>query len=180
MLPSIPLLLQHTTISDYSFAASSSQAPPLHIHLKQHESFLVTAGQVCTTMDYALSDQTWTPQDPIQTIIPYRPHRFWPCPSATEDSTILIWAHPSNAESAMDGLFFMNLLRWISDVKDPAVDVGIDIFQLSLLEYVLFFSIIFYFFSFQVHQYAESPFLVPVRCGWSRHRSYELTLAFQN
>ncbi|MCJ1341510.1 hypothetical protein MMC09_006806 [Bachmanniomyces sp. S44760] len=87
-------------------------------------------------MDYALSDQTWTPQDPIQTIIPYRPHRFWPCPSATEDSTILIWAHPSNAESAMDGLFFMNLLRWISDVKDPAVDVGIDIFQLSLLEEV--------------------------------------------
>ncbi|KAL4874378.1 hypothetical protein BJY04DRAFT_17490 [Aspergillus karnatakaensis] len=78
---------------------SHPQAPPLHIHFAQSESFLVTAGAVGTTTTYNLIDTVHTPSasynqvtppsglsPPIPSrnasgevaIPPWTPHNFWP------------------------------------------------------------------------------------------------------
>ncbi|EXJ56785.1 hypothetical protein A1O7_07129 [Cladophialophora yegresii CBS 114405] len=101
-----------------------SQSPPLHLHFQQAESFIVLSGEVGTTTTYSLIDTIHTPQNTPPSnpyhIAPWMPHRFWPSPAATEDTVMLVWAHPNPEGLAdkMDRLFFQTLLMYVSDVRE--------------------------------------------------------------
>ena len=71
-----------------------------------------------TTTLYDCSDRIWTPQDAPHQIKTWTPHRFWPDPAATEDTTALFWAHPTSVPNPMDWLFFQNLLCYFSDAAE--------------------------------------------------------------
>ncbi|KAF3046092.1 hypothetical protein E8E12_011010 [Didymella heteroderae] len=94
---------------------SHPQAPPLHLHFLQAETFFVTKGIIGTTLGYSTQDQSWKAGSHHE-IAPWTPHCFWPHPDAREDSTVYVWAHPDAGDEAMDCLFFENLLRYMSDV----------------------------------------------------------------
>lgn len=80
---------------------SHPQAPPLHIHFSQSESFIVTSGAIGTTTTYATVDTIHTPDGNhsqatteakkpkgpplasrssrgVSQIPPHTPHNFWP------------------------------------------------------------------------------------------------------
>jgi hypothetical protein len=118
------------------------QVPPLHLHFEQSETSQVLAGRVGTTNGYSLTDTIWTPADPPHEIPPWQPHSFWPVTDNTEDSVILVWAHPSGTPDAMDRLFFTNLLRYISDVHERKLSM--DVLQLMMTQSVTYM----YFFFF--------------------------------
>ncbi|XPS95040.1 hypothetical protein M3J09_004334 [Ascochyta lentis] len=93
------------------------QAPPLHLHFSQSESFLVAKGTVGTTTGWDVQDRTWTKANTPHEIEPWVPHRFWPHPEADQDTVLYLWAHPDVDES-MDRLFFENLLMYVSDASE--------------------------------------------------------------
>ncbi|KAK7900711.1 hypothetical protein LTR67_002995 [Exophiala xenobiotica] len=105
---------------------SHAQSPPLHIHFQQSETFHVVCGSIGTTTTYSAIDTIHTPPDTTTTtgaakpheIAPWVPHSFWPDPNASQDTTILVWAHPNpdDMDEKMDRLFFQNLLMYVSDV----------------------------------------------------------------
>ncbi|KAF2116528.1 hypothetical protein BDV96DRAFT_28095 [Lophiotrema nucula] len=97
---------------------SHGQSPPLHLHFAQSESFFVSSGLLGTTTTWDNVDKAFTPADGVQEFPPWMPHRFWPHPEAKEDTTIYVWAHPDQVQQPMDWLFFLNLLRYISDVDE--------------------------------------------------------------
>lgn len=115
-----------TKISDHS------QAPPLHLHFDQSETFQIISGQVGTTTGWQIEDRIWTASDGAQEIKPWVPHRFWPVPECDQDTVLLLWAHPSAVAEPMDRLFFENLLRYTSDVYEGKVSM--DPLQLMLLQ----------------------------------------------
>ncbi|KAL1601077.1 hypothetical protein SLS59_005746 [Nothophoma quercina] len=93
------------------------QAPPLHLHFQQSETFLVTKGTVGTTTSYELTDRAWSKgMEPFE-IKPWTPHKFWPHPEAQEDTVLYLWAHP-DVDEKMDRLFFENLLMYVSDASE--------------------------------------------------------------
>ncbi|KAH6618634.1 hypothetical protein C7974DRAFT_400527 [Boeremia exigua] len=105
-----------------SLGKAHPQAPPLHLHFSQSETFLVTQGTVGTTTGYELTDTVWAAGMQPQEIVPWVPHRFWPDPDASEDSTVYVWAHP-DADEWMDRLFFENLLKYVSDASEGKVKI---------------------------------------------------------
>lgn len=111
------------------------QAPPLHVHFIQSESFQVLSGCVGTTEGYDVQDIIWTPSMTTtpHEITPNIPHKFWPVPDCEEDSTILLWAHPDGSDEDMDRIFFGNLLRYMSDVH--AKKVTMDPFRMMLMQH---------------------------------------------
>ncbi|KEF63752.1 uncharacterized protein A1O9_01730 [Exophiala aquamarina CBS 119918] len=119
---------------------STAQSPPLHIHFLQSESLAVLSGQVGTTTTYDLVDTIHTPQNTGEAtpyeITPMRPHTFWPHPDATEDTTFLLWAHPSpdDMDQKMDRLFFQNLLLYLSDISNGKEQMSI--LQIMLMQHV--------------------------------------------
>jgi hypothetical protein len=96
----------------------------------------VLSGEVGTSTTWDDVDTIHTPQNTGVSnphhIPPWIPHRFWPSPNATEDTTILVWAHPNpkDMDDKMDRYFFTCLLRYISDVSEKKE-------QLSLLKVML-------------------------------------------
>jgi hypothetical protein len=98
----------------------------------------VLSGEVGTTTTYSLIDTIHTPEtapasNPYH-IPPWMPHRFWPSPAATEDTTILVWAHPNpeHMDDKMDRLFFQTLLMYVSDVREGKV--GISLLQVMIIQ----------------------------------------------
>jgi hypothetical protein len=93
---------------------------------------------VGTTTTYDLVDTIHTPETTNEAhpyeITPMTPHTFWPDPSATEDTTFLIWAHPNpdDMDERMDRLFFQNLLKYISDVAEKKEPLSI--LQIMLMQ----------------------------------------------
>ncbi|KAK5467854.1 hypothetical protein LTS15_000827 [Exophiala xenobiotica] len=120
--------------------SASQQSPPLHIHFQQSETFSVVRGSIGTTTTYSAIDTIHTPHDTTTTgaatkpheIAPWVPHSFWPDPNASQDTTILVWAHPNpdDMDEKMDRLFFQNLLMYVSDVAEGKE-------KLSLLQVML-------------------------------------------
>ncbi|KAI9739841.1 MAG: hypothetical protein M1818_004897 [Claussenomyces sp. TS43310] len=109
------------------------QSPPLHLHFNQSESFTVLSGSVGTTHTWSATDHIWTPADGIVTIEPWKPHTFWADGNATEDTTILLWAHPDGTEDDMDRAFFHNILFYVSDLHEGKAKM--DPFQLMLMQH---------------------------------------------
>ncbi|KIW83376.1 hypothetical protein Z517_02621 [Fonsecaea pedrosoi CBS 271.37] len=105
------------------------QAPPLHLHFQQSESLAVLSGELGTTTTYSRIDTIHTPQTtpPARPhhIAPYMPHQIWPSPSAKEDTTMLIWAHPNpkDMDDKMDRLFFQTLLLYRRHISATALVV---------------------------------------------------------
>ena len=99
---------------------SHPQSPPLHLHFKQFESFRVLSGAIGTTEGYSLEDRINTPETTkiAHQIPPNIPHTFWPVAGLTEDTVILLWAHPDGGDADMDKVFFGNILRYLSDVHE--------------------------------------------------------------
>ncbi|KAF2810503.1 uncharacterized protein BDZ99DRAFT_463077 [Mytilinidion resinicola] len=97
------------------------QSPPLHLHFDQSESFRVLSGAVGTTSTWGAVDRVWTAEDGEQEVKPWVPHTFWPAPTASEDTVILVWAHPTNVPEPMDWLFFQNLLMLVSDIAEKKI-----------------------------------------------------------
>ncbi|KAK5456385.1 hypothetical protein LTR20_009326 [Exophiala xenobiotica] len=107
---------------------SHAQSPPLHIHFQQSETFSVVRGSIGTTTTYSAIDTIHTHPDTTTTgaatkpheIAPWVPHSFWPDPNASQDTTILVRAHPNpdDMDEKMDRLFFQNLLMYVSDVAE--------------------------------------------------------------
>jgi hypothetical protein len=112
------------------------------MHHQQAESFTVLRGEIGTTTTYAALDTIHTPRtcppSHPHTINPWVPHTFWPSPAATEDSTLLVWAHPNpvagggggagwhgDDEKIMDRLFFQNILMYTSDVAEGKEKLGL-------------------------------------------------------
>jgi len=62
------------------------------------------------------------------------PHSFWPSPTAEEDTTFLVWAHPKDVPEPMDWLFFQNLLMLVSDIEEKKVPM--DILGIMLMQHV--------------------------------------------
>lgn len=60
------------------------------------------------------------------------PHTFWPCLDSTEDTTVLIWAHPTAVPEAMDLAFFQNILMYVSNVHERKTST--DPFQIMLMQ----------------------------------------------
>lgn len=114
------------------------QAPPLHLHFSQSETFLVTKGTVGTTLGYETQDQAWKAGMQPYEIAPWVPHRFWPHPDADEDSTIYVWAHPE-VDEKMDRLFFENLLKYVSDASEASQvnggKVKLDLVQMLVMQH---------------------------------------------
>jgi hypothetical protein len=52
-------------------------------------------------------------------------HTFYPCPDATEDSTMYMWAHPEAVPDPMDRLFFQCLLGYLSDVYEKKQSMSV-------------------------------------------------------
>ncbi|KIW56491.1 hypothetical protein PV05_05150 [Exophiala xenobiotica] len=119
---------------------SHAQAPPLHIHFQQSETFYVLRGSVGTTTTYAAIDTIHTPSTTGEAkpheIVPWMPHNFWPDPNASEDITILVWAHPDpdDMDEKMDRLFFQNLLMYVSDVAEGKEKLSV--LQVMLTQHV--------------------------------------------
>jgi hypothetical protein len=128
--------VNNATSSSSTDQNSQSQSPPFHLHFNQLESFSVLSGEIGTTLDYSCIDTIHTPQsnppDKPHHIDKWMPHRFWPSPTAKEDSVLLVWAHPSDVDEKMDRLFFQNLLMYISDVSENKR--GMDVLQLCLMQ----------------------------------------------
>ncbi|KIW65281.1 hypothetical protein, variant [Phialophora macrospora] len=115
------------------------QSPPLHLHFQQAETFVVLSGQVGTTTTFSTIDAIYTPEttpasNPCH-IVPWVPHRFWPSPAATEDTTILLWAHPNpeHMDDKMDRLFFQTLLLYLSDVSEGKE--RLDLLQVMIIQH---------------------------------------------
>ncbi|KAJ4381042.1 hypothetical protein N0V86_003389 [Didymella sp. IMI 355093] len=96
---------------------SHPQAPPLHLHFSQSETFFVSKGIIGTTLGYEAKDHAWKAgmQHEIE---PWTPHCFWPHPEAQENSTMYVWAHPDAGDESMDRLLFENLLKYVSDASE--------------------------------------------------------------
>ena len=117
------------------------QAPPLHLHFSQSESFVVLAGRIATTTGYDCKDTIWTAANTCSkklahTITPWTPHRFWPVPpehpskspeeerASKEDAVLIVWAHPhasgdmASGGADMDYLFFRNVVAMASDMHE--------------------------------------------------------------
>ncbi|KAJ9615584.1 hypothetical protein H2200_001659 [Cladophialophora chaetospira] len=107
------------------------QSPPLHLHFQQAESFIVLSGEIGTTTTYSRIDTIHTPENTPPSrphnIPPWGPHRFWPSPNATEDTTIMVWAHPNptDMEDKMDRLFFQCLLFYVSDISEKKAPLSL-------------------------------------------------------
>jgi hypothetical protein len=104
-------------LSSMKAGKSHSQAPPLHLHFDQSETFLVTKGIIGTTTGWDVQDRAWTRENTPFEIEPWVPHKFWPHPDSEEDAVIYVWAHP-DVEEKMDRLFFANLLMFVSDASE--------------------------------------------------------------
>lgn len=97
-------------------------------------------GSVGTTTTYAAIDTIHTPSTTGEAkpheIVPWMPHNFWPDPNASEDITILVWAHPDpdDMDEKMDRLFFQNLLMYVSDVAEGKEKLSV--LQVMLTQYV--------------------------------------------
>lgn len=104
----------------------------------QSESLIVLSGRVGTTTSYDLVDTIHTPETATEAnpyeITPMTPHTFWPDATATEDTTVLIKAHPSldGMDERMDRLFFQSLLNYISDVAEKKE--SFDVLQIMVLQ----------------------------------------------
>lgn len=102
----------------------------------------MVSGEVGTTTTYGTVDTIHTPQNTPESrphqIPPWHPHRFWPSPSATEDSTLIVWAHPNpdDMDDKMDRLFFQNVLMYVSDVAEEKEKLSVP--QAMLMQYVSF------------------------------------------
>lgn len=114
-------------------------APPFHLHFSQSETFTILQGQMGTTLGYEYEDKIWTPENTKtpHEIKPYTPHRFWPIPDATEDATMLVWAHPKMNEEgdfppALDQWFFLTLFKYMNDVHEGKA--SLDIGQIMLMQ----------------------------------------------
>lgn len=108
------------------------QAPPLHLHFSQAETFFVTKGIIGTTLGYSATDQAWKAGTHHE-IAPWTPHCFWPHLHATEDSTMYVWAHPDAGSDSMDRLFFENLLKYVSDASEGKTKL--DLVQVMVMQH---------------------------------------------
>jgi len=72
-----------------------------------------------------------TPPGEPHEITPWVPHRFWPVPDAKEDSTLIVWAHPDDADDKMDDVFFKNLLMYTSDVHEGKAKLSLSQIMLT-------------------------------------------------
>jgi hypothetical protein len=124
------------THSSSHLGKSHPQAPPLHLHFSQKESFYVKSGIVGTTSSYSALDRKHVGESDIVTIDEWEPHRFWPHPEASGDSVMYVWAHPDETGKGdeMDRAFFENLLRYLSDVVEGKK--GLDLVQVMLMQHV--------------------------------------------
>ena len=73
---------------------------------------------------YSVTKRIQTPKDGPHEIKPWVPHTFHPVPESTEDTIILMWAHPDDVDEIMDRIFFTNLLMYASDVAEGKVSLN--------------------------------------------------------
>jgi hypothetical protein len=59
-------------------------------------------------------------------------YSFWPYPDSKEDATIYLWCHPTDVPELMDGVFFENLLRYLSDATEKKV--GMSLMQIMSIQ----------------------------------------------
>ncbi|GAM41091.1 hypothetical protein TCE0_041f13952 [Talaromyces pinophilus] len=114
--------------------AAHPQTPPLHLHFSQSETFEVLQGKIATVEGWSVTKRIWTPEDEQHEIKPWVPHSFQPVPDSTEDTIILVWAHPEDVDEMMDRVFFKNLLMYVSDVHEKKV--SLNPFQIMLTQHV--------------------------------------------
>ena len=127
-----------------------------------------------TTTTYAAVDTIHTPSTTGEAkpheIVPWVPHNFWPDPNASEDITILVWAHPDpdDMDEKMDRLFFQNLLMYVSDVAEGKEKLSV--LQVMLTQYVrtmfLYFFVSFSPFSFPPLEFFHSPKTCTMKSAW--------------
>ncbi|KFY49255.1 hypothetical protein V495_00636 [Pseudogymnoascus sp. VKM F-4514 (FW-929)] len=110
------------------------QAPPLHLHFNQSETFQVLQGQVATVEGWSVATTVYTREDGPHEIKPWVPHSFNPVPDSPEDTVVLVWAHPDDVDEMMDRVFFTNLLMYVSDVHEKKV--SLNPFQIMLTQHV--------------------------------------------
>ncbi|KAE9379686.1 hypothetical protein N431DRAFT_527040 [Stipitochalara longipes BDJ] len=114
--------------------AGYPQAPPLHLHFNQSESFEVLQGKMTFVKGYSVTKKVYTPEDGRLEIKPWVPHSFHPHAEGTEDTIFLSWAHPDNTDEIMDRVFFTNLLLYNSDVFEKKVPLNP--FQIMLTQHI--------------------------------------------
>lgn len=71
-----------------------------------------------------MTRRVWTRDDESHEIKPWVPHSFQPVADSPEDTIMLVWAHPENADEMMDRVFFKNLLMYVSDVHEKKVSMN--------------------------------------------------------
>ncbi|KAF2103825.1 hypothetical protein NA57DRAFT_50692 [Rhizodiscina lignyota] len=98
------------------------------------ETFQVLKGSIGTTTTYSKIDTIRTPDMGPVNVRTMVPHSIWPDPNATEDSVLLMWAHPTDVPGPMDSLFFKNLFMYVADVD--AGEVKMDLLQIMLMQHV--------------------------------------------
>jgi hypothetical protein len=101
------------------------QSPPLHLHFNQEGSFYVKSGTLGTTDGWDARDTKWVGESEVHEITAYTPHSLWPHPDATEDTVMYLWPHPDGVQDSMDVQFFVNLLRYLSDVEEKKVELSL-------------------------------------------------------
>jgi hypothetical protein len=127
-----------------------SQAPPLHIHFDQFESFQVLHGRIGTTIGWSATDRIFSPEDGVQHIPPWKPHDFWPdvtthnssSTSESIDSTLLVWAHPKGVPEPMDEQFFIALFKILGEASEKGKMP--DLLQLMLSQHVTATAIVMF------------------------------------
>jgi hypothetical protein len=103
---------------------SHPQAPPLHLHFSQSETFVVASGKLGITSTYAYTDRVFTRKDGFHEVEPWTPHQFWPIADAGEDTVVYFVVHPNSVPEPMDWLFFSNILMLVSDMAENKTGMG--------------------------------------------------------
>ncbi|KAG8626092.1 hypothetical protein KVT40_006493 [Elsinoe batatas] len=94
---------------------AAPHAPPLHIHMKQSETFTVLSGKIGLTYGYDLKDTVVSASDEPFVVNPWVPHRPWPVPDCKDDTVILMAASPEDVPNPMDGRFFRDIFMYAGD-----------------------------------------------------------------
>ncbi|KAG8158053.1 hypothetical protein KVR01_011814 [Diaporthe batatas] len=105
--------------------------PPLHIHLRQEETFEVqqgVLGVVLNGKEHAVS------KDDGRIVVPCGArHRFWAHESSTEDLIVTFWFEPQGLDHGVDESFMRNVTGYVRDCERHRMAPSV--FQIMLFMY---------------------------------------------
>lgn len=96
----------------------TAQAPPLHIHFDQTETFKVLQGQMAVAIGYDQREVVLRPDNTPFDVPPMLPHSPYPHMDASkisEDTVVIVRAHPGGVGEPLDDAFFEDLFKHLDE-----------------------------------------------------------------